>query len=125
MLYEWVYSANKKLFGADDRHGHAARAAAAAGKLGGRHFEDLEALVAENGVGHVVALVNNDLARRDAQRVGAVVPLLTGRGDEIVAAAVDELDVVGAGVLLENVLQLESMRRMWRSVGSLTPGVIS
>ena len=78
-----------KLFGADQRHGHAARTASASGQLGGGHLQDGDTGVTQDGVGDIVSLVNNDLAGGDAQGVGAVVPLLTGSSDQIVTAAVD------------------------------------
>ncbi len=94
------------LFGADQRHGHAAGTAAAPGELGGGHLQHLDAVVAQDGVGHVVALVDDDLAGGDAQGVGAVVPLLPGGGDQIVASAVDQLHVLRAGIQLQDVLQV-------------------
>ena len=62
------------------------------GQLGGRDDDEVEALVAQHLVRDVVALVHHDLARGDAQRVRAVVPLLALGRDAVAAATGDELD---------------------------------
>src|ERR687896_2527232 len=59
-----------------DRAGHAARPSAAAPQLGAGDGDDLDAGVAQAGVGVDVALVGHDDAGRDRQHVVAVVPLL-------------------------------------------------
>ena len=66
---------------APEGHAHAARAAAAAGELGGGHDEKVQALLVQHVVGDGVAGVDADLAGLDAQGVGAVVPLLAGGRD--------------------------------------------
>ena len=70
---------------AQDRAGHAARAAASPAELGPGDGDDLDALLAERGVGVDVALVGDDDAGREGQDVVAVVPLLA-LGLEAVAA---------------------------------------
>ena len=81
-------------FISDQRHGHAPGAAAAAGELRRGDLQHFNAPVPQDGVGDVVALIDHDLARGDAEGVGAVVPLLPGRRDHVPAAAGDELHPV-------------------------------
>ncbi len=53
---------------------------------------DFDAMAFEQFVGDVVALVDDDFARRDAKRVRAVVPLLSIARYDIVAAARNQGD---------------------------------
>ena len=78
---------------APEGHAHAARAAAAAGELGGGHDEKVQALLVQHVVGDGVAGVDADLAGLDAQGVGAVVPLLA-LGRDAVAYAFSRRPVV-------------------------------
>ena len=52
-----------------DGAGHAARAAAAAGKLRGRDGDDVDALLDEQLVGDVVAVIGDDAPGRDAEGI--------------------------------------------------------
>ena len=81
---------------ADERHAHAARTAAPPGKLRRRDFMDDNPVVPQNPIGHVVSHIRNDLSGRNAERIRAVVPLLTCRIDHACAAALDKANLFAA-----------------------------
>jgi hypothetical protein len=64
---------------ADDRAGHAMPAAAAAAKLRARDRDDLDALLAQQGIGVHVAVVGEYDARRGTNEIGAAIPLRRSR----------------------------------------------
>src|SRR5690606_10672852 len=61
---------------ADDRAGHAVAAATAAPQFAGADGDDLDAGLAQQGIGVGVAVVADDHARLQADHVVAVIPLL-------------------------------------------------
>ena len=89
-----------------DGAGHTARAAAAAGKLRGRDGDDVDALLDEQLVGDVVAVIGDDAPGRNAEGIRAVVPLLALRGQQIAAAAADQVDRRQLELKSQNILQL-------------------
>src|SRR5204862_4785092 len=70
---------------AQDRARHAARAAATGAELAAGDRDDLDPRVAQARIRLAVALIGDDGARPERERVVAVVPLLPLRGDRIEA----------------------------------------
>ena len=66
-----------------DGAGHAPRAASASPELAPRDRHDLDAVLAQHGVGRDVAVVAEDHPGSDRQVVGPVVPLLTLGGPDV------------------------------------------
>ena len=75
-----------------DGAGHAARAAAAAGKLRGGNGDDIQTVLGQQIIGHIVSVIGDDAAGGNAKRIRAVVPLLSLRRQQIAAAAADQID---------------------------------
>ena len=77
---------------ADQRTGHAVAATAALAELGAVDGQDLDAVLAHERVGVLVALVGDDDAGLERHDVVAVVPLLA-LGLPLVAAGADDPEV--------------------------------
>ena len=61
-------------------------------------------------VGYIVAVVGDDRARRDAEGVRAVVPLLALRSQQIAAAAADQVDRRQLELQRQNILASSSLQ---------------
>src|SRR5580700_11890658 len=87
-----------------DRAGHAPGAAAPAAEFAAGHLDHLDAMLAQHGVGGVVAVIAEDDAGGDRQVVGPVVPLLPLGGPDVLVGD-QHCDRVHADRLSESVPQ--------------------